>query len=85
VINSRNLDLAIAADFNADGRVDLLLPNQRLTHLGIIQRTVDGAAVVAEIALEGNLSSNLAAVSLPGGMLALAAGLDSSLLRVWLP
>ncbi|HSG26511.1 MAG TPA: hypothetical protein VLA32_10375 [Anaerolineales bacterium] len=85
VINSRNLDLAIAADFNADGRVDLLLPNQRLTHLGIIQRTVDGAAVVAEIALEGNLSSNLAAVPLPGGMLALAAGLDSSLLRVWLP
>ena len=85
VINSRNLDMAVAADFNADGRVDLLLPNQSLTQLGIIQRTQDGAAVVGEISLEASLSSNLAAVPLPGGMLALAAGLDSSLLRVWLP
>jgi len=85
VINSRNLDMAVAADFNADGRVDLLLPNQALTHLGIIQRTTDGAAVIAEIPLNATLSSNLAAVPLPNGMLAIAAGLDTSMLRVWLP
>jgi hypothetical protein len=85
VINSRNLDMALAGDVNADGRIELLLPNQSLSHLGIIQRSLAGAAVLAEIPLNGKLSSNLAAVSIPNGTLAIAAGLDTSILRVWLP
>ncbi|HAY84579.1 MAG TPA: hypothetical protein DCY42_06550 [Chloroflexi bacterium] len=85
VINSRNLDMAAAGDFNADGRVELLLPNQNLTELGLIQRNANGAEVLANLPLAGHLTSNLALVPLPGGQLAVAAGMDSSILRIWLP
>ncbi len=85
MINSRNLDMAVAGDVNADGQVELLIPSQQLSHLGIIQRTPDGASVIAELSLNGTLASNLAAVSLLDGTMAVAAGLDTSVLRVWLP
>jgi len=85
VINSRNLDMALAADLDRDGQVELLLPAQSLDALGAIQRTADGAEVAFEIPLGSKLSSNLAAVNLMGGGLALAAGLEDNLLRVWMP
>jgi hypothetical protein len=85
VINTRNLDMALAADVDEDGRLELVLPTQRLDALGVIQRTADGAEVAFEVPLDGTLSSNLAGISLPGGTLALGAGLEAGLLRVWLP
>jgi hypothetical protein len=41
--------------------------------------------VAFEIPLGNKLSSNLAAIDLPGSGLALAAGLENNLLRVWGP
>ena len=43
VIGTRNLDMAAAGDFDGDGYVELLLPNQARTELGAIRRTGDGA------------------------------------------
>lgn len=85
VINTRNLDMALAADVDRDGQVELLLPTQSRDALGAIQRTADGAETAFEIPLNGILSSNLAGVNLPGGGLALAAGLEGGTLLVWLP
>ena len=85
VIGSRNLDMAFAGDLDADGQIELVLPRQDLSSLGVLERTADGAAVAGEIALAGRLASNLAAVTLPGGGLAVAAGLESGVLWVWLP
>lgn len=85
VISSRNLDMALAADVDADGQIELLLPTQDLSALGAIQRTADGAEAAFEVPLGGTLSSNLAAVGLPGGGLALAAGVENGVLRVWVP
>ncbi|MEC9280196.1 MAG: hypothetical protein VX947_04835, partial [Chloroflexota bacterium] len=44
-IGSRNLDMAVAGDFDGDGRVELLVPNQTLDEIGGIRRTLDGAEV----------------------------------------
>ncbi|RMG84427.1 MAG: hypothetical protein D6712_11280, partial [Chloroflexi bacterium] len=85
VINTRNLDMAVAGDFNGDGLPEVVLPNQERTALSGIQRTADGAEVVWTLPLEGRLSSNLAALTLEDGNLMLAAGLDDGRIRVWLP
>ncbi len=44
-IGSRHLDMAVAGDFDGDGRVELLVPIQTLDEIGGIKRTLDGAEV----------------------------------------
>jgi len=74
-----------AGDFDGDGAVELLVPDQAQESLGAIRRTNDGAMTAWSIPFEGTLSTNLAAVTLPGGVLALGAGLEEGVLRLWLP
>jgi hypothetical protein len=85
VIGTRNLDMALAGDFDGDGNVEVLLPDQSLTELGAIRRAGDGAAVVWSVPLDGIMTTNLAAVSFPDGSLALGLGRGDGVLRVWLP
>jgi hypothetical protein len=85
VIGSRNLDMAVAGDFDGDGRVELVLPDQALSTLGAIRRTVAGAEVAWTVPLAGRLETNLAAVTLADGSLALGAGVSGAVLLVWQP
>ena len=85
VIGSRNLDMALAADVDADGQIELLLPNQNLSTLAAIQRTSNGAEVAWELELGDILASNLASARFEDGTIAIGAGLQSGLLRLWLP
>ena len=85
VIGTRNLDMALAGDFDGDGSVEVLLPDQSLTELGAIRRAGDGAEAAWSVPLDGILTTNLAAVSFPDGCLALGLGRDDGVLRVWLP
>lgn len=84
-IGSRNLDMAMAGDFNGDGRLELLLPTQDMNRLGGIQRTVDGAAVAYEVAIDGALATNLAGVTMSTGQTAVALGRTDNTLRIWQP
>jgi hypothetical protein len=83
MLGSRNLDMAVAGDFDGDGRVELVLPDQGRRLLGAIRRTDPGAEVAWEIELEGALSTNLAAVTLEDGSLGLGAGTTARVLRLW--
>jgi hypothetical protein len=83
VNGARNLDMAIAGDFDGDGRIELLLPNQARTELGAINRTDAGAEVAWTIPLDGRLSTNLAAVTTASGRLILGAGTETGTLRLW--
>jgi hypothetical protein len=83
VIGTRNLDMGLSADFNGDGRIEAVLPNQGLDVIGALQRVDVGASQVWRLPLEGRVSTNLAAVAMPGGM-ALGVGRDDGVLRVWL-
>lgn len=81
-LGSRNLDMAIVADADGDGRFEVVIPNQRRTELAGIQRTDDGAAVVWSVELEGEIVTNIAAADI-GGSLVLAVGTDDGRLLVW--
>jgi hypothetical protein len=82
-IGSRNLDMAVAGDFNGDGQPEIVLPSQSLTRIAGIQNTNEGAKVMWELPLDGRLSTNLAALQFADGRLALAAGTENGRLRVW--
>lgn len=85
VIGTNNLDMALAGDFNGDGRVELLLPTQDRTRLGGVQRTADGAAAVYEVSVGGEVVTNLAGVTLASGETAVGVGRDDNTLRIWQP
>lgn len=85
VIRSRNLDMAAAGDFDGDGHVELLLPNQVFTQLGAIRRNTGGAEVVWSLALDGQMNTNLGAVTLNTGAIILGVGRTDNVLKIWLP
>lgn len=78
-IGSRNLDSGLAGDFNADGVIELLVPDQTHTSLAVL--SIDG--VLAAIALPGKLTSNLSASEIDGELY-IGAGTQGSL-RIWIP
>jgi hypothetical protein len=82
-IGSRNLDMAVAGDFDGDGRVELLVPNQTLDEIGGIRRTSDGAEVAWTLPIDGKVSTNLAAVATGSGGLMLGVGREDGVLLVW--
>ncbi len=73
VIGSRNLDMAVAGDFDGGGRLEILLPSQELTELGAVRRTATGAGVVWSIPLGGRLRTDLAARMKGDGLLRVSA------------
>ncbi len=85
VIYSRNMDMAAAADFDGDGRYELLLPNQQRTELGGIRRTPSGAEAAWTLPLDGVMVTNLGMATGTDGRLWLGVGLADGTLRLWLP
>ncbi len=82
VIGSRNLDMAVAGDFNGDGQPEIVLPSQDRTRIAGIQRNPNGASVLWELPVESSVVSNLAAAYVDH-TLALAVGTEDGRLRVW--
>lgn len=81
-IGSRALFTGQAGDFDNDGQVELLAPDQGQTRLGIV--STDGAVTWLE--LNAELVTNLAAVTLTDSdKVVLAVGLSNNTLRLWLP
>jgi hypothetical protein len=82
-IGSRNLDMALAGDFDGDGRVELLAPDQSQAELWGIQRVEGGAEVDWRLPIGGRLSTNLAAVEGSDNRISVAAGREDGTLRIW--
>jgi hypothetical protein len=82
-IGSRNLDMAVAGDFDSDGRLELLVPSQGMDEIGAIKRTEAGAEVAWVLPIDGKVSTNLAAVTTDTGGLMLGLGTDDGVLLVW--
>jgi len=85
VMGSRNLDMVAAGDFDGDERPEIIVPTYDRRMLGAIQRTESGAEVKYALDLGARLATNLSAFRYEDGTISLAAGLDNSVLRVWLP
>lgn len=83
VIGTRNLDMALAGDFDGDGQIELLLPNQALSELCAVQRAAKTAQIDWTLDIEGQMTSNLAAVTLNSGEIVVGLGNDQQLLKIW--
>ena len=82
---SRNLDMALAGDFDGDGRVELLVPNRTFTRLGAVRRNQTGAEEAWSLPLDSRLTTNLAAVENADGSMTLALGVEDGTLLIWAP
>jgi len=85
LLGTRNLDMALAGDFDGDGFSELVVPNLEMDQLAYIQYADGSAAVLFQDILDARLLTNLTGVTLQDGSLALAVGLEGGVLRVWLP
>ncbi len=77
VLGLRNLDMALAVDANADGRLDVVVPTSDRTALVALTRTTasQGWTTIADLSLSNPLSTNLASQTSEGRTtLALGAG-----------
>lgn len=83
VLGSANLDMALLADTDADGRLEVIVPTQTMTQLAILERTGDGFVERARLPLDGRLASNLAAAVDRDGRLGLAVATEDGRLRVF--
>lgn len=82
-LGSANLDMALLADVDGDGRLDVVVPLQDMGSLGVLRRTDDGFKESARLALDGRLTTNVAATAFADGGLALAAGTADGRLRIF--
>lgn len=80
---SRNLDMALAGNFDNDSNFELMLPTQNYRELAILEHNEDGVHVNNYLPLEGRLNTNIAAVALKNESAAIGAGSDTGVLRVW--
>jgi hypothetical protein len=79
---SRNLDGAVAADLDADGTVELLVPTTDRRRLVAVARRSSDAQIQWEWELGGQLMSNLTGVGLDDGGVAVGAATANDVI-VW--
>ncbi len=84
-IGSRNFDMALAGDLDGDAAVELLVPNNEMDALGALRLANRNITLDWEIQLESLLTTNLSAVTLQDGSIAIAMGVDDNRLLIWSP
>jgi len=83
-IGSRNLDMAIAGDFDNDGQIEVIVPDQGFTKLGIIKHSPKGAGVISNIDIGGKLSTNISVAEGSSKNLILGVGREDGVFRIWI-
>ncbi len=81
VIGSPNLDMALLADTDADGQLEIIVPTQAMTELAILERTAEGFDERMRLPLDGRLATNVAAAVGRDGRLTLAVVTEDRTLR----
>lgn len=81
-LGSTNLDMALLADADGDGRLEVVVPTQDMSRLGVLTRTPGGFELLATLPLDGTLATNVAATTDEDGRLVLAAGTNEGRLRI---
>lgn len=83
VNGSRNLDQAVAADFDRDGAIELIVPSRDQERLIALRRVDDQIEEVWEIDLGARLSTNLTVLMTANNSLILGAATEDGALHIW--
>jgi hypothetical protein len=83
VNGSRNLDQAVAGDFDGDGSVELLVPSRDQETLIALRRVGDSVEEVWKLELGSRLSSNLSVLETEDDKLILGAATEDGVLHIW--
>ncbi len=84
-VGSRNLDMSVVGDFDADGVLELLVPTKQMRELSGISRTKDDAILDWSIDVGGKITTNIAIAEDPDGNMVVGVGRDDEYIRVWMP
>ena len=68
--------MVLAGEMDGDGQLECLRPNSQRTHSTASRRPPVAANAVWSVPIGGQLTSNLAAATLPSGKLVVGAGHD---------
>lgn len=82
-LGSPNLDMALLADVDGDGQLDVVVPTQDMTSLAVLTRSGDGFTNILDLPLDAQLATNVAANADEGGWLQLAVGTADGRLRIF--
>jgi hypothetical protein len=85
VIGNINMDMVVGGDFNGDGQLEMILLSQDRTRVISVQHTTEGVREMWALPAGSRIVTNMSAVTMPDGSLALAYGTEDGRLRVWLP
>jgi len=85
VIGSRNVDMALAGDFDGDGAGEVLVPDQDQVSLAAVRLSEQGAEEVWSLPVGQRMTTNLAGIYVPQEGIALGVGHEGQGLRLWLP
>ena len=77
--------MMLAGDFDGDGSIEILIPSETSEYLGAFQIRNGNASLEWTTTIPGRLVTNIGAVTMLDGSLAIAAGFDNGVLRLWLP
>ncbi|WP_319509023.1 hypothetical protein [uncultured Methanolobus sp.] len=80
---SRDLDMAIAGNFDNDTLLELLVPTQDFMELTVMEHNEKGIHVQGHLLLGGVLNTNIAAVTLANNSVAIGVGTDEEIIRIW--
>ncbi len=83
MFGSRDLDMAVAGNFDNDTHFELLVPTQDFRELAILEHNETGIHVQEHLPLEGTLNTNIAAVTLVNNNVAMGVGTDDGILIIW--
>ncbi|MGD8485279.1 MAG: hypothetical protein PVH07_01455 [Chloroflexota bacterium] len=82
-LGSANLDMALLADADGDGGLEVVVPTSDMRSLAVLERTAVGFEETERLTLDGELVTNVAATPTDGGALVLAAGTADGRLRIF--
>ncbi len=82
-LGSANLDMALLADADGNGQLDVIVPDQSMTSLRLLTRLDDGFAEFGSLEVSGRLATNIAAAADAAGRLVLAVGTLDDRLRIF--
>ncbi len=98
VYGSRNLDMAIAGDFDSNGQHEVIVPSQNRAMLFGISRasaapsaidaisgTQNGIRIAYSLPVDGRIATNIAGARTDDGLIAIALGTEEGLLQIWGP